>query len=1020
MTKCRYNPKRIPYCPGCVIELVYETTRYDATSLAPSATPRTPRTSMFLNGPVNQLSIKNKIPTDLGLTEPIGTTLTGRTTTEIQRLLDTLSPDIEQVVQSGHPLNARATEDLIRKHLTSPTNVNNTQQYIAHNVGMLVQGVGELKLQGNVLEQLAHKMIGMQQQALDRLALIKSKTEAILTQNYELLEYTIPRLFIVLPETSTSWDPATMFRTKFRLHFICECGEHTKAAGSDIPHHLHLAKHEGYVVNKPREFFQKYGPFLMLMLKMIKTGASVAGIVVPALTSLKVVDILDSTQSYIDSVTSKVINGVDYSLKYLEENRRVVQNLDDINVDGNAKALEDDLDNYLAGVEGLEGVDLRQLGSFLTASSSDNLLGNLYRMTTDKGHVKWVCIDHYRSTYKKNDQETFEHVVQMNGGFYGPQLGQVIIKLGSRIRAKEFFNSLAKARSVDDLDITFDWECTRSDLKVLEDALKKSRVSVLRFDFQQFRESFSSKILSTSAQYEALFRIMELPNMKVIHIVIPKAFIAFFNLQPKKPSRLHKLSFEMEIGNRGNARILAEMLKTNSALVTLYSGSIGSNRAQVLTGARKTNSTLTNLDLSFHKIGSNGAQALSEALKTNSTLVDLNFGFNNIGDDGAQALSEALKTNLTLAYLDLDGNKIGDGGAQALSEALKTNPTLSNLRLGRSNIGGDGAQALSEALRVNSTLTTLNLQLSKIGDSGALALSEALKTNSTLTDLDLWKNKIGDNGAQALSRALKTNSTLTNLNLSTNKIADSGAQALSEALKSNSTLTKLNLHYNNIGSNGAEALSEALKTNSTLTNLKLDENNIGSSGAQALSEALKTNLALTNLDLVENNIGSEGAQALSEALKVNLALTNLRVGFNGIEDNGVQALSEALKANSTLVDLNLGGNKIGNNGAHVLSEALKTNSTLTDLSLEFNNIGNSGAQALSEALKTNLVLINLNLEFNNIGDNGAQALSEALKTNSALADLKLKNNNIGDDGNRALYEAYKKRRDPRQRNLYTF
>ncbi|KAG0021434.1 hypothetical protein BGZ80_002402, partial [Entomortierella chlamydospora] len=185
------NDKIIPHCPGCVIELVYEAAHYGATSLAPYATPRTP---MSLNGSVNQLSIKNKVPTDLDLTKPMSTTLTRRPTTDIQRLLNTLNPDIEQAVQSGRPLNAEATEDLIRKHLAAPTNVNNTQQYIAHNVGMLVQGVGKLKLQGNVLEQLAHKIIEMQQQALDRLALIKSKTEAILTQNYELLEYTIPRL----------------------------------------------------------------------------------------------------------------------------------------------------------------------------------------------------------------------------------------------------------------------------------------------------------------------------------------------------------------------------------------------------------------------------------------------------------------------------------------------------------------------------------------------------------------------------------------------------------------------------------------------------------------------------------------------------------------------------------------------------------------------------------------------------------------------------------------------------------
>ncbi|KAF9152625.1 hypothetical protein BGX20_005091, partial [Mortierella sp. AD010] len=162
--------------------------------------------------------------------------------------------------------------------------------------------------------------------------------------NYELLEYTILRLFIVLPETSTSWDPASIIRTKFRLHFICECGEHTKPTGSKIPHHLHLANQEGYVINKPTEFFKKYGPFLMLMLKMIKLGTRIAGYAVPALKDLKLVNALDYSKSTIDSVTSEVIKGVDYSLAYLEKNRASIPKSDGVNIGG------DDLVSYLAGV----------------------------------------------------------------------------------------------------------------------------------------------------------------------------------------------------------------------------------------------------------------------------------------------------------------------------------------------------------------------------------------------------------------------------------------------------------------------------------------------------------------------------------------------------------------------------------------------------------------------------------------------------------------------------------------------
>jgi len=95
-------------------------------------------------------------------------------------------------------------------------------------------------------KQIALEVFELQKKMDDRLNLIQRKTEAILTQNYELLEYTIPRLFIVLPEVTTSWDSVSMFSTRFRLHFICECGEHTKPAegsmvpAGNIPHELHL------------------------------------------------------------------------------------------------------------------------------------------------------------------------------------------------------------------------------------------------------------------------------------------------------------------------------------------------------------------------------------------------------------------------------------------------------------------------------------------------------------------------------------------------------------------------------------------------------------------------------------------------------------------------------------------------------------------------------------------------------------------------------------------------------------
>ncbi|KAF9538509.1 hypothetical protein EC957_006683, partial [Mortierella hygrophila] len=957
-----------------------------------------------LDESVSGLAIAAEPLTDISSAEPCQTITTRTSTTHILSQLSSVTAAVDLARQSGKSLTSEALSSLIASKLTPALMTKSSFE------GTVMHKLDGIHDQGAMTQQIAQDVLKLQKQMNDRLILIQSKTEAILTQQLELAEYPIPRLFIVLPEEPEKYDPGNWFRTKFRLHFICECGKHTEANNSKVPHHLHLAKHGGYLIREPTKFFKKYGPFVLLMLELIKFGTSIAGHVVPTLASLKVVELADSAQQSIESVTAKI----NYSLECIDNQLSKVQASspgDFINTEPRAAMTQQDLSNYLSGVEGLEGVELRQLRSFLKTSGDENLLGNLYRMTTSDGHVKWVCHNHYRDSYQEKYTQKLRDVVVLSEGEFDEQLGRIEIVLRSKFAASEFYDALRKAKGVLELTMDLSWNCTRSDLQELEDALKITRVSVLRLDLRQFRTSLGDRFLSTPARYEVLFRLRELPTMKTTHIFLPKELIKLVNFQPKTSPHLCKLSFELAPGSIGGKEFerLAEALKTNSTLTTLdlRSNSIGDNGAQLLSEALKTNSTLTILDLRSNSIWFKGFLALSEALRTNSTLATLDLRGNLIGDKVAQAVSEALKTNSTLTTLNLQYNSIGPNGVQALSEALKTNSTLTTLDLRINSIGPNGAQALSEALKTNSTLTTVDLMRNSIGPDGAQALSEALKTNSTLTTLDLYDNSIADNGVQALSEALKTNSTLTTLNLQDNSIGPDGVQALSEALKTNSTLTTLDLYGNSIGPDGAQALSEALKTNSTLTTLNLYNNSIADNGAQALSEALKTNSTLTTLHLRSNSIGPDGAQALSEALKTNSTLTTLDLYDNSIADNGAQALSEALKTNSTLTTLNLPDNSIGPNGAQALSEALKTNSTLTTLDLYDNSIGPDGAQALSEALKTNSTLTTLNLYNNSIADNGAQALSEALKTNSTLTTLDLRINSIGSDGAQALSEALK-------------
>ncbi|KAK3817823.1 MAG: hypothetical protein J3R72DRAFT_427297 [Linnemannia gamsii] len=767
---------------------------------------------------------------------------------------------------------------------------------------------------------------------------------AILRQTYELHEYPNPRLFIILPRDTSEWNSTNLLNNQFRLYFLCECSEHTQVFNGDntnIPYHIHIVKHEGYDLQRPTEFFQKYGRYMLTLLEMIQRGASMDGYRFSAFFSVNFSAAIEMPTNSQDTITLPAIN---QSIEYL-------QSLSD-----EQDAAEGTSGNSFDKQEALDGADLRNLGVFIKSKGQDRTLGNLYRTISEEGHVRWICSDHYHLAYKTLVKQAFVTTVNLNGGHFDPRLSRATVSLGSKIRAAEFFKALAKARRVEELVVTFDWEGTMVDLEVFGVALRSAAVTVLRLDLQRFRESISQP---TDTQRQELARWINLPNMETIHIVLPMDLLELSTLQPKKLYFPTNLSFEVVPGvgelGRGGLKRLVEILKTKSNLTTLdlYNNSIGDNGAVALSEVLKTNSTLRALDLRGNLIEENGAVALSGALKINSTLSTLYFTDNWISDNGAVALSEALKTNSALTSLDLRSTLIEEKGTVALSEALKTNSILTTLNLNRNPIGEGGAMALSEALKTNSTLTTLNLQNNSIGDSIATTLSEGLKINSTLTTLDLRGNLIEENGAVALSEALKLNSILVTLDLGSNLIKDNGAVALSEALKTNSALTTLDLTDNWITDNGAVALSEALRNNSTLATLNLWNNVIRDNGAVALSEALMNNSTLATLDLSNTSIKDKGAAALSEALETNSSLTTLKLSNNSIGDNGVVALSNALKNNSTLTSLDLSDNSIRDNGAVALSETLKTNLILTTLKLNRNSIGESGDAALSEALKMN-------------------------------------------------------------------
>ncbi|KAH7059832.1 hypothetical protein BKA57DRAFT_498847 [Linnemannia elongata] len=241
----------------------------------------------------------------------------------------------------------------------------------------------------------------MQQQTIDRLIVAQQRVDAILVQNFELHEYPIPRLFVILPDTYESWDPHNSLKERFRLFFLCECGEGCKSGTSDCT-----------------------------------TSGQLANTV------------------------------VDTPVSPIRVRNRI----------------------HLAKHEGLaalEGAVLRRLGTFLRNNDQDKILGNLCRSTTKQGHVKWVCFQHYKETYRETALVSFVQFVESAGGSYDPLLRRVTINLKSSTTAKDFFKRLAtQATIVKNLDVTLSWDFGSADLVNLVDMVAKSNVRSFTLDLQ--------------------------------------------------------------------------------------------------------------------------------------------------------------------------------------------------------------------------------------------------------------------------------------------------------------------------------------------------------------------------------------------------------------------------------------------------------------------------------------------------------------------------------------------------------
>ncbi|KAF9954500.1 hypothetical protein BGZ72_004555 [Mortierella alpina] len=266
---------------------------------------------------------------------------------------------------------------------------------------------------------------------LIREPLIQNRIQTILDQKLGLVDQLFPRLFIILPKSLDSKE--------FRVHFLCECGSHPHNTNNkpDVPAHIHLTDHEGYDIEFQDDFMEKFGSYMLDFLNMLKYGVMLDGMYIPPLEDSSYLMLrVNRSMEYLMNVTSSENDGKDW---------------------------------------------LNSLSSYLKNASKDSCLGHLYRTVSEEGHTSWICFDHYNELgYEPLVTRFAEAYTRCAAHYVDGHQGLVHVMIQQRAQAEQFYKALEFDPPIHDLGILLDWDLTVNDLNSLLQALRKTRVPIIR------------------------------------------------------------------------------------------------------------------------------------------------------------------------------------------------------------------------------------------------------------------------------------------------------------------------------------------------------------------------------------------------------------------------------------------------------------------------------------------------------------------------------------------------------------
>ncbi|KAF9170772.1 hypothetical protein BGX21_006425 [Mortierella sp. AD011] len=340
----------------------------------------------------------------------------------------------------------------------------------------------------------------------------------------------IPRFFIILPLGSQVLKKESHAENRFRIHFLCDGGEELRRkelrvnSHSVIPSHIHLCGHEGYELDRPSDFFDQYGSYVLKLLHMLKFGLPVNGKTAP-LTKLEYLWIVKETRAglgYRKKICPNIEADVDKVIEYLYS----------ITTESRETFEEHIKTNSL---DDMEQVDLLHVRSFLKDLSDSEMegievgssLGYLSCGRTDSGETTWLCDHHYEFEFETTALKHLREAARRTGGKYDLQCRKLslVLKPLKTTGGRYLIALLSKIKRIQELDLTLDWNTSSHDLQDLKDCiLGMSHLKHLRLDCGEYKGSIIDR-MSGSGRADPLVQIlMNSENLEVFDLVRSEEF----------------------------------------------------------------------------------------------------------------------------------------------------------------------------------------------------------------------------------------------------------------------------------------------------------------------------------------------------------------------------------------------------------------------------------------------------------------------------------------------------------------